>query len=75
MPRPLVEKFRYRIEQHGMLWEVDEFLGENAGLIVAEIELRSEDQVFVKPEWVGDEVTDDPRYYNANLLRHPYSAW
>lgn len=74
-PRPLVEKFRYRIEQHGMLWEVDEFLGENAGLVVAEIELRSEDQVFVRPEWVGDEVTDDPRYYNANLLRHPYSAW
>jgi adenylate cyclase len=74
-PRPLVEKFRHRIEQHGMLWEVDEFLGENAGLVVAEIELRSEDQVFVKPDWVGDEVTGDPRYYNANLLRRPYSAW
>jgi adenylate cyclase len=73
--RPLVEKIRYRIMQHEMLWEVDEFLGENAGLVVAEIELTSEDQVFTKPEWVGDEVTDDPRYFNANLLKHPYSAW
>lgn len=73
--RPLIEKIRYRIEQDAMLWEVDEFLGDNAGLVVAEIELTSEDQAFVKPQWVGDEVTDDARYYNANLLRHPYSAW
>lgn len=73
--RPLVEKIRYRVMQHGMLWEVDEFLGDNAGLVVAEIELTAEDQAFVKPLWVGEEVTGEARYYNANLLRHPYSAW
>lgn len=73
--RPLIEKTRYRIMQHGMLWEVDEFLGDNAGLVVAEIELTSEDQTFVKPSWVGEEVTHDARYYNANLLMRPYSAW
>jgi adenylate cyclase len=73
--RPLVEKIRYRIRQHQMLWEVDEFLGENTGLVVAEIELTSEDQAFIKPEWVGDEVTDNARYFNSSLLRHPYSAW
>jgi adenylate cyclase len=73
--RPLVEKIRYRIMQHEMLWEVDEFLGDNAGLVVAEIELTAEGQAFIKPQWVADEVTSDARYYNANLLRHPYSAW
>jgi len=73
--RPLVEKIRYRITQHEMLWEVDEFLGDNAGLVVAEIELTAEDQAFIKPQWVAEEVTHDARYYNANLLRHPYSAW
>jgi adenylate cyclase len=73
--RPLVEKIRYRITQHQMLWEVDEFQGENTGLVVAEIELISEDQAFIKPDWVGDEVTDDARYFNSSLLRHPYSAW
>ena len=59
----------------GMVWEVDEFFGENQGLVVAEIELESENQVFAKPEWVGVEVTDDARYFNANLLRHPFTAW
>ena len=73
--RPLIEKKRYRIAYQGMLWEIDEFLGENAGLVVAEIELESEDQAFAKPEWIGDEVTHDARYFNANLLRHPYSEW
>lgn len=73
--RPIIEKYRYRIPWHGLVWEVDEFLGENAGLVVAEIELHSEQQVFEKPAWVGEEVTYDPRYYNANLLRHPYSRW
>jgi len=73
--RPLIEKTRYRIMHEGMLWEVDEFLGDNEGLVVAEIELTSEDQDFVKPPWVGDEVTGDARYYNANLLMRPYSAW
>lgn len=73
--RPLIEKNRTRIVHEGMVWEVDEFFGENQGLVVAEIELESENQVFVKPEWVGVEVTDDARYFNANLLRHPFTAW
>lgn len=73
--KPLIEKTRYRILDEGMLWEVDEFYGDNAGLVVAEIELESEDQAFSKPDWVGQEVTDDARYFNANLLRYPYSAW
>lgn len=73
--RPLIEKRRYRIEHGGMLWEVDEFDGDNAGLVVAEIELQSEDQAFEKPDWVADEVTQDARYYNSNLLKHPYCNW
>lgn len=73
--RPLIEKTRYRIKHEGMLWEVDEFLGDNEGLVVAEIELTAEDQPFAKPAWVGEEVTGDARYYNANLLMRPYSAW
>jgi adenylate cyclase len=73
--RPIIEKQRYRIPYQGMIWEVDEFLGENAGLVVAEIELESEQQAFSKPDWVGDEVTHDARYFNANLLRHPYVKW
>lgn len=73
--RPLIEKYRYRIEYHGFIWEVDEFLGENAGLMVAEIELQSEDQQFDKPDWIGDEVTHDTRYFNANLIHHPYRNW
>jgi adenylate cyclase len=73
--RPIIEKYRSRIRFEGMVWEVDEFLGENAGLVVAEIELEREDQPFVKPDWIGKEVTQDERYFNANLLRHPYRAW
>lgn len=73
--RPIIEKKRYRIPYEGMLWEVDEFFGENAGLVVAEIELESESQTFSRPDWIGDEVTHDTRYFNANLLRHPYSRW
>jgi len=73
--QPLIEKYRRRIAHAGMVWEVDEFLGANAGLVVAEIELESEDQAFDKPDWVGEEVSDDARYYNANLIRHPYSQW
>ena len=73
--KPLIEKYRYRIHHEGMLWEVDEFLGDNAGLVVAEIELKAEDQSFIKPDWLGMEVTQDTRYFNANLLRHPYKAW
>ena len=73
--RPIIEKKRYRIPHAGMVWEVDEFLGENVGLVVAEIELDAEGQVFSKPDWVGEEVTHDPRYFNANLLRNPYTRW
>jgi CYTH domain-containing protein len=73
--QPLIEKVRHRIEHAGMVWEVDEFLGVNAGLLVAEIELASEDQPFEKPEWIGAEVSGDARYYNANLIRHPFSQW
>jgi CYTH domain-containing protein len=73
--RPLIEKTRYRIPGEGVVWEVDEFAGENRGLIVAEVELQSEDQAVSLPEWIGREVTDDPRYFNANLVAHPYSRW
>jgi len=73
--RPIIEKYRYRIPFQGMVWEVDEFLGENTGLVVAEVELESEQQAFARPEWIGEEVTHDARYFNANLLRHPYTKW
>jgi len=73
--QPLVEKVRHRIEHAGHTWEVDEFQGENAGLVVAEIELGSEDEAFEKPAWIGREVTGDPRYYNSSLIRLPYAKW
>ena len=73
--QPLVEKIRHRIDYQGHTWEVDEFLGENAGLVVAEIELGSEDEAFEKPVWIGQEVTGDARYYNSSLIRLPYSKW
>jgi adenylate cyclase len=73
--QPLVEKVRHRIEHAGHTWEVDEFQGENAGLVVAEIELGSEDEAFEKPDWIGREVTGDPRYYNSSLIRLPYAKW
>ncbi len=72
---PLIEKYRRKISYEGMLWEVDEFLGENQGLVVAEIELESESQVFATPDWVGVEVTTDARYYNSNLSLQPFSKW
>jgi len=73
--QPLVEKVRRRIAVGPHTWEVDEFLGANAGLAVAEIELASEDEAFDKPDWIGREVTGDTRYFNSNLIRHPYSQW
>lgn len=72
---PVVEKIRHLCVVDGLTWEVDEFLGANAGLVVAEIELQSEDQAFTRPAWVGDEVTGDERYVNANLAIRPYTAW
>jgi len=73
--RPLIEKYRRRIPFGGFVWEVDEFLGENAGLVVAEIELPAEDTVFAKPDWAGEEVTHDLRYLNSRLIKQPYSTW
>jgi CYTH domain-containing protein len=73
--KPLIEKKRYKISQDGFVWEIDAFLGENEGLVVAEVELESEDQAFAKPDWVGAEVTGDPKYFNVNLIRHPYNKW
>jgi adenylate cyclase len=73
--KPLIEKTRHRIEHQGFFWEIDEFHGKNQGLVLAEIELEHEEQAFEKPAWIGEEVTDDLRYYNANLARTPYSEW
>ncbi|WP_291440753.1 CYTH domain-containing protein [Desulfovibrio sp.] len=73
--KPLIEKKRYKIKQGEFTWEVDEFFGDNQGLIVAEIELTSEDQQFGKPDWIGEEVTGDPRYFNSNLIKHPFTRW
>ena len=73
--KPLIEKIRHEIRMDRFKWEIDEFLGENVGLAVAEIELEDEDQEFPKPAWVGKEVTDDARYLNANLVKNPYSKW
>ena len=73
--RPLIEKVRYTVRAGGHVWEIDVFQGDNAGLVVAEIELEAEDEAFEKPSWIGDEVTEDPRYFNSSLVEHPYSAW
>lgn len=72
---PLIEKTRYRVRHAGHLWEVDVFAGDNAGLVVAEIELDAADEAFDKPAWLGDEVTDEPRYYNVSLVEHPFNRW
>jgi adenylate cyclase len=72
---PVVEKIRHLCPHEGMTWEVDEFLGANAGLVVAEIELTDEAQAFAKPAWLGDEVTGDGRYVNANLAVRPFTSW
>lgn len=73
--RPLIEKVRHRIPQGAVTWEIDEFLGENAGLIVAEVELEDVKQSFASPAWLGQEVTDDRRYFNSSLVEHPFSQW
>lgn len=71
----IVSKTRYIIDYKGHIWEVDEFHGDNEGLVVAEIELTSEDEKFALPEWVSEEVTSDPRYLNTNLAANPYKNW
>ncbi|MCE7032426.1 CYTH domain-containing protein [Lysobacter sp. GX 14042] len=70
-----VDKRRHLVRHGGHLWEVDEFLGDNAGLVVAEIELDSPDEDFERPDWLGAEVTDDTRYYNLALASEPYGRW
>lgn len=72
-----IEKTRYLVPNTDgcHTWEVDVFHGDNEGLIVAEIELEEGDDTFEKPDWLGKEVSDDPRYYNSHLLNHPYNSW
>ena len=71
----IIEKKRYIIHYDQLTWEVDEFEGDNAGLIIAEVELESEDQTFALPPWIKEEVSDDNRYYNSNLVQHPFKDW
>ncbi len=73
--RPLIEKTRCRIPFAGLVWEVDEFDGDNLGLITAEVELKDEKQAVSIPDWVGEEVTGDSRYFNANIVAQPFSRW
>jgi len=73
--RPLIDKTRHLVRRGGHLWEIDEFHGENAGLIVAEIELGSADEPFERPDWLGEEVSTDTRYFNSSLSEKPYSTW
>lgn len=73
--RPKVEKTRHTVQRNGDLWEIDVFDGANEGLRLAEIELDSESQEFDRPEWIGREVTDEPAFFNAALVEHPYSEW
>ena len=70
-----IEKRRYEVQSGEHVFEVDEFHGENAGLCIAEIELKSEEEVFIKPSWIGKEVTGDIRYYNAHLSKNPFGLW
>ncbi len=73
--KPLIEKIRNYVQYGRHTWEIDEFKGDNAGLVVAEIELNAEDEVFERPEWLGQEVTDDARYYTVSLQKVPYNSW
>lgn len=73
--KPLIDKTRYLFEYRGLTWEIDEFHRENDGLVIAEVELKSESQKIELPSWVGEEVTGDERYYNSYLSRHPYKEW
>jgi CYTH domain-containing protein len=72
---PIIDKHRSKIAHAGLVWEVDEFHGANEGLVVAEVELTSADEAFDLPPWVGEEVSGDPRYFNANLVANPFMNW
>ncbi len=74
-PDQRIDKTRYHVDHAGHRWEIDVFEGANAGLVVAEIELDDEQEAFARPAWLGEEVSDDPRYYNMNLARTPYTQW
>ena len=73
--KPLIEKTRFVVEHDSRAWEIDVFEGDNAGLVVAEIELESAGEEFTVPVWAGQDVSDDVRYYNQRLVEHPYSRW
>jgi len=73
--KPLIEKRRHAVEDGGLKWEIDEFFGDNQGLVIAEVELPGEHHDFRRPEWLGREVSHDPRYYNANLVKNPFTTW
>lgn len=73
--RPLIGKTRHRVSHEGVCWDVDVFEGDNAGLIVAEVELAHPDEPLRLPAWVGREVTNDPRYLNSNLVKRPFRTW
>lgn len=73
--RPLIEKIRHIVFYAGMTWEIDEFAGENKGLVMAEVELEAVDQSLIIPDWVGKDVSSDPRYYNSYLVKNPYGLW
>jgi adenylate cyclase len=73
--KPLIEKIRHFLLIDDHIWEIDEFEGENKGLVIAEIELSDVGEFFTKPSWLSDEVTYDLRYYNNNLIKHPYNKW
>ena len=73
--KPIIEKYRYSFYCNGHEWEVDEFLGDNEGLVIAEVELDTTDELVDLPEWVGEEVTGDPRYYNSTLSVEPFRLW
>ena len=72
---PVIDKTRHFVRHGGLLWEIDEFHGENDGLIVAEVELEHVDQPFDRPAWLGEEVSHDARYYNVSLVKNPFSQW
>lgn len=73
--KPIIEKYRTTIKINDIFWEVDEFIGDNQGLVIAEVELSDENQKIILPDWVGEEVTNDYRYNNSYLVKHPFKDW
>lgn len=72
---PVIEKKRFKLDINELTWEIDTFYGDNEGLVIAEVELKDEEQTIIKPDWVGEEVTGDPKYFNSNLVKNPYKTW